>query len=138
MPQTLKFIQNSSVCVLHTASLSTAKNIKKPIHLIISLSHPASSNYMELSNNFFKKFLFKTIFPKNKVKAKIKFIMVGFKYIKIGLSKKIVSPPNKHTRTAPIRGRIGILFSSMYMMHIAINVAIIKVGIAEIKSLSFL
>ena len=30
-----------------------------------------------------------------------------------GLSKKIVSPPNKQTSTAPIRGRIGILFSSM-------------------------
>ena len=110
IPQTLKFIQNSSVCVLHTASLRKAKKIKKPTHLIISLSHPASSNFIELSNNFFKKFLFKKTFPKNKAKAKIKFIIVGFKYINIGLSKKIVSPPNKQTSTAPVRGRIGILF----------------------------
>ena len=65
--------------------------------------------------------------------------MVGFKYIKIGLSKKIVSPPNKQTRIAPIRVQDEGFFFQVYMMtQTAINVAIIKVGIAEIKSLSFL
>ena len=27
--------------------------MKKPTHLIISLSHPASSNFIEFSNNFY-------------------------------------------------------------------------------------
>ena len=59
-------------------------------------------------NRSFKKILSKLllniIFPENSIIAKRKLIIVGFKYKKIGLSKKIVSPPNVAIRIAPTKG----------------------------------
>ena len=51
MPHTLKLIQNSSVCVLHTNSFRIAKKTKKEAHLNISLSQPISSNLIEPPKN---------------------------------------------------------------------------------------
>ena len=85
--------------------------MKKPIHLFISLFHPISSKYKEFLKNNFKKFLFKTIFPNNSPIANRRLITVGFKYIKIGLLKKILRPPKIATRTAPSKGIYGIFFS---------------------------
>ena len=138
IPQTLKFIQVSSVCVLHTISLRMAKNIKKPAHLYKSLSQPFSSNFNDLLKNTLRKFLFKRIFPVISNIAKRIFITVGFRYIKIGLSKKMVSHPKIVTKTAPIKGTYGIFFSNMYITQIAINVAIIRGGIATNKSFPLL
>ena len=49
---------------------------------------------MSINNNF----------PINKPAANKIFIIVGFKYIKIGFLKKMVSPPNIVTSIAPKRG----------------------------------
>ena len=88
IPQTLKFIQTSSDCVLHTISLSIAKKIKNDTHLYKSLSQPSFSNLIDPLKNNFRKFLLKINFPTINPIAKRIFITVGFKYMNIGLLKK--------------------------------------------------
>ena len=85
-----EFTQISSVCVLHTNSFNIAKKTKKEAHLNISLSQPISSNLIEPPKNIWRKFLLKNNFPTNKPAANKIFIIVGFKYIKIGFLKKMV------------------------------------------------
>ena len=41
-PQTLKFTQNSSDCVLHTNSFNIARQKKKYTHLLFNISQPSS------------------------------------------------------------------------------------------------
>ena len=57
-----------------------------------------------LAKIFFKRNLLKNNFPTNKVKAKIKLIIVGFIYKKIGLLKYKVRPPKSEIIIPPIRG----------------------------------
>ena len=104
IPQTLKLIQVPSDCVLQIISLSIAKKIKKKIHLYISLFQPISSNFKELFKNSLRKFLLNAIFPINNPIANKILITVGFKYINIGLLKKIVNPPKIDIRIAPTNG----------------------------------
>ena len=56
----------------------------------------------------------------------------------IGLLKYKLNPPKTETRIAPNKGIKGIFFSKKKTITTAINVAIIKGGIATEISLSFL
>ena len=47
----------------------------------------------------------------------------------------MVNPPNNDTKIPPIKGTIGIFFSSNQTIASATSVAIIKGGIAIVKSL---
>ena len=134
-PQTLKFTQNSSVCVLHTHSFNIAKKKKKKIHLMLNFSQPSFSNLIELPKNFFNKGSLEKNFPKIKAKPNSKFIIVGFMYKKIGLLKYIVNPPKKVIKIPPIKGINAIFFSTKYARISANNVAIIKGGIANVRFL---
>ena len=67
------------------------------------------------------------------VKAKIRFIIVGFIYIKTGLLKYNVKPPKKEIIMPPKRGIYGIFFSSRKIANTAIIVEIINGGIATAK-----
>ena len=78
MPQTLKFTQNSSVCVLHTYSFSKAKEKKKNIHLVVNISQPSSDQDIDLPHIFFNKRSFDKIFSKAKVRPNKTLIIVGF------------------------------------------------------------
>ena len=104
IPQTLKLIQVSSDCVLQMISLIIAKKIKKKTHLYISLFQPISSNLSEPLKNTLRKFLLNFSFPINNPIANKILITVGFKYINIGLLKKIVSPQKIDIRIAPTNG----------------------------------
>ena len=53
--------------------------------------------------------------------------------MKIGLLKYKVNPPNNEITTAPINGTNGTFFSIKYIIATAINVEIIKGGIAAFK-----
>ena len=66
------------------------------------------------------------------------FIIVGLIYIKIGLSKYIVNPPNKVISIPPSKGTIGIFFSKNQTITRAIIVATINGGIATVKFFSLL
>ena len=66
------------------------------------------------------------------------FIIVGLIYIKIGLSKYIVNPPNKVINIPPSKGTIGIFFSKNQTITRAIIVATINGGIATVKLFSLL
>ena len=50
-------------------------------------------------------------FPKNKIPANSKLIIVGFIYKKTGLSKYIVKPPNSVINIPLTKGTIGNFFS---------------------------
>ena len=53
--------------------------------------------------------------------------------MKIGLLKYKVNPPNTEITTAPINGTKGTFFSIKYIITTALNVEIIKGGIAAFK-----
>ena len=78
--------------------------MKKKTHLYISLSQPISSNLSEPLKNSLRKFLLNVIFPTNNPIENRTLITVGFKYINIGLLKKIVNPPKIDIRIAPTNG----------------------------------
>ena len=77
-------------------------------------------------------------FPKNKAKANKILIIVGFKYIKIGSLKQIVSPPKNVIKIPLTSGIVGIFFSKNQTTASAIKVATISGGIATDKFLSLL
>ncbi len=78
MPQTLKFTQNSSVCVLQTYSFSKANAKKKNVHLIVNAFQPLSVKDMDLPSIFFKMRSFTKNLSKAKASPKKTFIIVGF------------------------------------------------------------
>ena len=104
MPQTLKFTQNSSVCVLHMYSFNKASEKKKNIHLTVSVFQPSSDKGIDLPSIFFKIGSFVKNFSNAKAKPKKIFIIVGFMYKNTGLLKYKVSPPKKDIIIPPIKG----------------------------------
>ena len=59
IPQTLKFTQVVSGCVLQTISFNIAKNIKKYAHLKFNLFQPVSFNWKAVCKKNLRKFLWK-------------------------------------------------------------------------------
>ena len=86
-PQTLKFTQNSSDCVLQTNSFKIANPKKKYIHLLFSISQPSLVNEIDFHINFFNTGSFVKYLPNMSASPNNTFIIVGFIYIKIGLLK---------------------------------------------------
>ena len=78
MPQTLKFTQNSSDCVLQTYSFNKASKKKKNIHLIVNIFQPTLDKDIDLPSIFFKIGSLEKNFSEAKAKAKKTFIIVGF------------------------------------------------------------
>ena len=78
IPQTLKFTQNSSDCVLQTYSFNIAKQKKKYIHHLFNKFQPISVKLTDFPIIFFKTGSFVKYFPKNKASPNKIFIIVGF------------------------------------------------------------
>ena len=78
MPQTLKFTQNSSDCVLQTYSFNKANKKKKNIHLIVNIFQPSLDKDIDLPSIFFKIGSFVKSLSEAKAKPKNIFIIVGF------------------------------------------------------------
>ena len=103
-PQTLKLTHVVSGWVLQIISFNIAKNIKKNAHLLFSFVQPSSFNLKADLKKNSKKFFFINIFPKISENAKIRLTIVGFMYIKTGLSKYKVSPPKRDITIPPSNG----------------------------------
>ena len=72
------------------------------------------------------------------IPANIRFTIVGFIYMKIGLLKYKVRPPKSETIIPPIKGTYGIFFSTKYTIPTAKTVVIINGGIATVRLLPLL
>ena len=77
-PQTLKFTQNSSDCVLHTSSFNIANAKKKYTHLLFNTSQPSLVKETDFPINFFKTGSLVKYFPNIKDKPNKILMIVGF------------------------------------------------------------
>ena len=111
IPKTLKFTQNSVEKFRQIISLTIDKKTKNNPHRFDNNNQILSSNSILFSNKiasigFFLKY------PKNKIMAKIKLIIVGFILIKYSSFSKIVSPPNTEITTALNNATLEIFFTN--------------------------
>ena len=77
-PHTLKFTQNSSVCVRHISSFKIAKPKKNHIHLKFKIFHPSSFKGNDFPKINFKRGSLVKYFPKKSDKPNKILIIVGF------------------------------------------------------------
>ena len=76
-PQTLKFTQNSSDCVLHTNSFKIANAKKKYIHLLFNISQPSLVNAIDFPISFLSTGSFVKYLPNIRARPNKIFIIVG-------------------------------------------------------------
>ena len=106
MPKTLKDTQVSVLNILHTISFITARNKKNIIHAFVAIRQPLSVRFKAGDSSIFKK-NFPERRPRNNIRARVRFIKVGFILINVSSLNAIVRDPKSKIKNKVITWVLG-------------------------------